>query len=223
MSIESDFLKFLEFVPYHESNLDMYSPKLTGLLLQIGGYVDSAFKEIASYYTFTDMRICKRSGRSIEEKKKKKPIEDVLDACCILESIYNLSSNNNGELIAKLDFGDKRLYPFKSFATTESPDWWSDYNDVKHEYSLHFKKASITNVLEGLAGAFLLNTVHYPSMKLLWQLGHLSVGLEAARGFRDIFLSEKEFEGYMQNAILTLKPLNLGIRTETALFLYVHE
>lgn len=90
-SIESDFLRFPEFVPYHKFNLKMYSPKLTDFLLQIGGYVDSAFKEMVNYFN------CMNA------------ISDIVDAFCVFETIYNLSSNNGGKLIAKLDFGDKDL------------------------------------------------------------------------------------------------------------------
>jgi len=42
-SMEQGFLRFLEYAPHCVMNEEVYSPKLTGLLLQIGGYIDSAF------------------------------------------------------------------------------------------------------------------------------------------------------------------------------------
>jgi len=218
-SIESDFLRFLEYAPYHKSNLKMYSPKLTGFLLQTGGYIDSAFKEMANYFNF---RTCGKKKRV----KKKETITDIVDAFCLFEDIYSLSSNNGGHLIAKLDLvGDKELHPFKDFSSSQftSPIWWSDYNKVKHEYSLHYRKASLDNVLEALAGAFLLNVTHYPSIKVLWQLGHLTTGSKAGSKFAEAFLEERFFDDYMQNAVSNLQPLNIGIRVETPLYIYMHK
>jgi hypothetical protein len=217
-SIESDFLRFLEYAPYHKSNLKMYSPKLTGFLLQVGGYVDSAFKEMANYFNF---RVYGKKKRV----KKKEAITDIVDAFCLFEYIYNLSTNNGGHLIATLDFGDKELYPFMDFSSSKfiSPKWWFAYNKVKHEYSLHYKRASVDNVLEALAAAFLLNVTHYPSIKLLWQLGYLETGFNAAEGgFAEMDLSESTLDTYMQTALSNLQPLNIGIRVETELYIYTH-
>ena len=110
--------------------------------------------------------------------------------------------------------------PFKSFSNIESPDWWDAYNKVKHKYSLHYQKASVTNVLQGLAGAFLLNAVHYPSIKLLWQLRYLKAGAKAGRDFAEVTLSEEHFESYLESATRDFKPLNIDIRVETPLFLF---
>lgn len=215
-SIESDFLRFLEYVPYCKLNIKMYSPKLTGMLLQIGGYIDSAFKEMANYFNL--------EAYTKKRTKKTEIITDIVDAFCVFETIYHLSLNNGGYLIAKLDFGDKEMYPFQNFSSLDfqSPEWWYAYNKVKHEYSIHSKKASINNVLEGLSGAFLVNVIHYPSIKLLWQLGYLKTGVKAGQGFQELFLNEKQFDGYMQSATPDLKPLNIGVRIETPLFLYMH-
>jgi len=216
-SIESDFLRFLEYSPYHESNLKMYSPKLTGMLLQIGGYVDSAFKEMTSY--FNPEAYDKKGNR------KKKIIVNIKDVFCVFETIYNLSSNNRGTAVAKLDFGDLELYPFEEFSSQEfkSPAWWTAYNKVKHEYSLHYKKASMDNVLNGLAGAFLLNAIHYPSIKILWQLGYLEAGMKTGTGFHGFEYREKDIDDIISTAASEFKPVNIGLRIETPLFIYFHE
>lgn len=201
----------------------MYSPKLTGLLLQIGGYIDSAFKEMVTYFNFREVKTYKIKRDGSVTEKKPKAVKDIIDACCIFESTYNLSSNNGGVLIAKLDFGDQELRPFEELAGfIDSPKWWKAYNKVKHEYSLHYKKANLDSVLNGLAGAFLLNVIHYPGIKLLWKLGHLTTGFQAGKGFGELFLNEKQFDGYMERAIPEFESLNIGIRIETPLFLYVH-
>jgi len=222
-SIESEFLRFLEYVPYHKSNIHMYSPKLTGYLLQVGGYVDSAFKEMANYFHLT--ALVKKKDGTYRRARKNELIDSIVDSFAVWETIYRLSSNNGGRLIAKLDFGDKELTPFGSFSSSsfEGLEWWKAYNKVKHEYSLHYKKANIGNVLDGLAGAFLLNVVHYPSIKILWQLGHLTTGTKMTGGFKELFLNENQFDDYLENASTKLESLNIGIRVETPLLLYVRQ
>lgn len=221
-SIESDFLEFINYVPYHKSNLKIYSPKLTGLLLQIGGYVDSAFKEMPRFFGFRSFK--KVKGR-VKRVKDIELVTDIIDAFCLFEIVYQLSQNNNGHLIAKLDFGDREMHPFSSFSSLdfERPDWWFAYNKVKHEYSLHTRKANLDNVLEGLSGAFLLNVVHYPSIKLLRELGYLSTGLKVEGGFQDMHFNEKLFDVYMETAMAELGRPKLAIKVETPLFLYVNE
>ena len=124
VSIESDFLKFLEYAPYHESNLKMYSPKLTGLLLQTGGFVDSAFREMASYFDLT--AFLRQKDGPLKAVSKGKTVKNIVDYFAVWETIYNLSSNSEGELIAKLDFGDEPLTPFAKFASPsfDKTDWW---------------------------------------------------------------------------------------------------
>jgi len=221
ISIESEFLKFLEYAPYHEANLEMYSPKLTGLLLQIGGYVDSAFKDMADYFGMAAIAQKKKGG--FKKVSKNKVIDDIRDAFTVWESIYNLSANNGGDLTALLDFGDKALHPYAKFTSPiydESEWWWKAYNKVKHEYALHYQKANITNVLEGLAGAFLLNVVHYPSIKFLWQLEVLETVVKSGDGFAPYWVPKHTFDEMLERAVQKIKPLNAGIRVETSLFLY---
>jgi hypothetical protein len=45
--------------------------------------------------------------------------------------------------------------PFKSWETAAvSPDWWSTYNNIKHHWRTHFRKASLENCLYVLGGLF---------------------------------------------------------------------
>lgn len=113
-SMEQDFLRFLEYTPYCVMNDDMYSPKLTGLLLQIGGYIDSAFKEMARFFTFTEVKSYKIKRSVLTEKLERKAVKNIIDYCAVFEGIYELSNNSHGDLIAKLDFGLQHLRPLGS-------------------------------------------------------------------------------------------------------------
>lgn len=59
----------------------------------------------------------------------------------------------------KVKLKDIKLQPFINWETTpnyKSPDWWSPYNKVKHKRLANFEKANLKNVLNALAGLFIL-------------------------------------------------------------------
>lgn len=58
----------------------------------------------------------------------------------------------------KIKFKDFELQPFINWKESpcNSPDWWSPYNDVKHERITNYKKANLKNVVNALAGLYIL-------------------------------------------------------------------
>ena len=58
----------------------------------------------------------------------------------------------------KVRFRDIQLEPLSSWMDNpyQSPNWWSPYNDVKHERIRNYKSANLKNVLNALAGLFIL-------------------------------------------------------------------
>lgn len=64
-----------------------------------------------------------------------------------------------------------KLVPFEEFKHNKSPEWWKIYNKLKHDLSIHLRKANLTNTLRALAGAFVLNVVHNPSALRLVNYG----------------------------------------------------
>ena len=48
------------------------------------------------------------------------------------------------------------IYPWKKINIGKSPKWWSEYNDVKHERNINFKKANLGNVVFSAAGLMVL-------------------------------------------------------------------
>lgn len=212
--IESEFLHFLEYVPYTEVNRHVHSPKLLALLLRTCGYIDTIFKEMAKYHDFDSIPECKKINKMEKQGYRKFDIRAARNA---FEKIYKLSSNNRCDLKAKLAwFGRRQLIPFKTFAQEKdvSPPWWKAYNSVKHTWSKALEKADLDNALEALSGAFLLNAIHYPSIKYLWQIGVLKSGFK--RG--DFFIERKLPEYALNYAIENLKPLDYTSKIETSLF-----
>ena len=59
MHMENEFTHFLEYVPYTNYNKRVYSPKLLAMFLQIYGYIDTVFKEMAKYAPIAKIPECK--------------------------------------------------------------------------------------------------------------------------------------------------------------------
>ena len=59
----------------------------------------------------------------------------------------------------KVRFKDLELQPFSNWQQEpnyKSPDWWTPYNNVKHERLFNYHKANLKNVLNALAGLYIL-------------------------------------------------------------------
>ena len=58
----------------------------------------------------------------------------------------------------KVEFKDLELQPFINWKDSpyKSPDWWSPHNEVKHERIINYQKANLKNVVNALAGLYIL-------------------------------------------------------------------
>lgn len=175
LDLEHQFADFLEYVPYLEGNEETYSFKLLNLALGIGGYIDSALKEMAKYKRFLSNVDCQeilRRVRSSEENVSmgEAPITVPIWLCLrAFESEYRLSKKR--VLFKRLPEREE-VVPFRpSNPKTNAPAWWEIYNGLKHNVSVNLKKANLRNSMRALAGAFLLNVVHIPAAFRLYEFG----------------------------------------------------
>lgn len=175
--LERQFTDFLEYVPYLDKQKQVCSFRLVNLLLSIGGHIDSAFKEMAGYRGFSRDKECKEIRRKVWETRKRirrnqSPITiGIQELLSPFEKEYKLSQR-------KVTF--KRLpkrediipfYPHNQI--TNAPEWWEIYNGLKHDFTDNFEKADLQITRNALAGAFLLNAIHKPSIIRLYDFGVL--------------------------------------------------
>lgn len=130
--LERQFEDFLNYVPYLDGNEKTYSYRLFNLLLGIGGYIDSAFKEMARFPKFSEDRDC----QLILERARNK------------QGIFDSAINAFGRIYPIL--GGKVIFkriPEREFTTpfSEPQEWWTYYNNVKHEISFNLKDANLKN------------------------------------------------------------------------------
>ena len=222
MDLERQFRDFLAHVPY-KGNEATYSYRLLNLILGIGGYVDSSFKEMARYSEFSEREGCKEILAKLSQSRKrleegKAPITiSIKVALKTFESIYHLSEKH---VIFRLSPEREKLLPFKPHnPKTKAPYWWETYNGLKHDVGVNIKKANLVTTRDALAGAFLLNVVHIPSCTRFYDHNLLHVDRRKRVGYtisengreriRKWILEEGRWFGYIETPVFLFDPNNI--------------
>ncbi|MGA2682263.1 MAG: hypothetical protein ABSF44_10755 [Candidatus Bathyarchaeia archaeon] len=206
--LERQFEDFLDYVPYLEGNEKTYSFRLANLLLAIGAHVDSAFKEMARYHLFSEKESCKEILRRADDK-----LGTLTSGVRAFNEIYGISSE---EVTFKCLPKRMKIIPFKE----AKPEWWDSYNDIKHDFGDNLSKANLRVVRDALAGAFLLNVIHYPAADWLSHF-KLFTPKYAPRGFEQIYdkFRGKSMQPIYVSDVSSIDPFLI----ETPLFIYDYE
>lgn len=138
--LENRFINTFQYVeprPINDmKNINTYtfSKVYNQLLLSIGSEIDILLKEL-----------CKKSGST--------KVKDMDDYKVALKDYKNFP--NEG---CKYIYDDDVIYPFKSFNEEEAPQWWKDYNHLKHERlkDKYFALGNYINVTQSLAALFII-------------------------------------------------------------------
>lgn len=177
--MERQFQDFLYYVPYLDNNETVRSFRLTNILLNICGRVDSAFKEMAKYRKFYNRQssTCREIVRIVRENKRRITRGEIPRGpgfkLCLetFEDIYNLSRKE--VIFKRLPIRDQ-IIPFTPHnSRTRAPYWWDLYNQTKHDFHEYFKNTSLKSTRDALAGVFLLNVIHEPAILRLNEFGLL--------------------------------------------------
>jgi len=162
--MENQFANYLEYVPFTSDHKMVYSSKLLRLMLQLGGYVDTAFKEMAFCSNFDNVKECLEI-RKKADKNRIVPFDFYLKT---FEPFYKLSKK---PVVVKAlgNFSYRpvlvdMIKPFSVEPKKITPKWWQAYNGVKHNMIKNIRKANLENTLSALGAAFLLNAVFEPSV-----------------------------------------------------------
>jgi hypothetical protein len=67
--------------------------------------------------------------------------------------------------------------PWQEWAAGKNPTWWTGYNEVKHMRHVHFPKANLENMLNALAGLYVLVGYLYGDELAAHKLHPASTGL----------------------------------------------
>jgi len=214
--LERQFENLLEYVPYLDINERACSFRLVNLLLSIGGHVDSAFKVMATYKKFSKNEKCKQICQKVRESKKriklgKGPITIKIEDCLrAFETEYKLSQK---EITFKRLPEREIIIPFHPYnPKTNAPEWWDIYNGLKHDFGNNFEKANLRITSDALAGAFLLNVIHWPAVDRLYDFGILKVS------WAEKFSGKPACEVILEDQLHEL--LGPGFSVESSLFVF---
>ena len=165
--------EFLRYVPYEglapdrarSGNVDVWSPRLASLLVNIGSTIDSTFK------TFKDSRHLGAVEKVQELREKKNP--NIGDYATTYGSAYPLARKAVYFL-----HDHSPLYPWQTWQVTEpqqdrTPLWWYAYNRVKHDRFANLKMAKLRTTMDALAAFFSVCVLILEMRNHLYSLGRI--------------------------------------------------
>lgn len=170
--LENDLINFLNYIPldYYFGNKrkEIFSPKLSELLIRIGSQVDIFFRnwDIVHdvYKQVNNVQIVNLKKLDIE---KYRDIERVGKIILSDKEIKILSTN---EIVTPFEYWTDKRYPL----------WWNAYNKVKHDGFANKEKGNLINVVESLAALFLLNCINKDTKDKLIKYGFRDVSSHEA-------------------------------------------
>ncbi len=142
--IEKDLIELLDYIEPHDENLKTYSHKTYELLLRASTEFETNCKSILSdnKYKKTDRQENEIEGRNIQDYEK-------------INKASKLS-----EYVVYCDIWQpniKNIQPFKDWGVTNKKlGWYQAYNHVKHDRSSKFTEASLENLMNSVAGLFVI-------------------------------------------------------------------
>jgi len=132
----SDISNYIEF---DKANYSTYSIELAKLLMSASSEVDVVMKQLC---------------HSLNKKRKPKNINDykTIIKADQIKTIFI----NEAVLIPRHGL---ELHPWSNWKGSSNPEWWTAYNNVKHERNNHFAKATLKNTINAM-GALLICIVY---------------------------------------------------------------
>ena len=134
MENECDFIDLIKMIEFESDNYGTYSPTIKDLILSTGSQIEIACKELCNIVS------PQSSPSNIDQYRN------------ILKDFKNFSIQ--GVIFSK----DSLTYtPWIEWKNDINPQWWKDYNKVKHNGINEEKRGNIKNAFDSLAALFMLN------------------------------------------------------------------
>ena len=140
LALDSDFSRLARYIEPTSDNFNTYSVELARMLMMATQECDVILKMLCNRYGNPD---CSNECQYREAVSQKLP---ALLSVCVSLFQYDID-----------------VVPFESWQLKKTPKWWTANNKDKHERNLRFSHASLKNVIDALAGLFLLNLYLYKS------------------------------------------------------------
>jgi hypothetical protein len=150
--LEEDIQKLSRWIDFSEDNEGVYSIELARLLMVASAEVDVIAKALC---------------HKIDPNRDAKSIN-------IYQSVLTTAIPFIHEAEVQMPKYGMTFKPFSNWSTVNTPPtWWTANNKIKHHRNLHFKKATLKNVLNSAAGLITLLILYYSSERPYFPMPNL--------------------------------------------------
>ena len=132
LALDDDAANLARYVEFSKANFDTYSIEMARLLMSASSEVDVVAK-----------MLCKKINTNCSAN-------NIDDYRTIIKPVFPGLIHHT---IAIPRFG-LELLPWQNWGSDKNPDWWRDYNSVKHDRNSNYIKANLSNTLNSIAGLF---------------------------------------------------------------------
>lgn len=137
--LEEDLFNCNRYVEFSKDNELAYSIEFARIIMATSAEIDTVSKELCFLITNSNKadNILKYGGVICGEYPKINEVEVKI---------------NNDEISIK---------PWENWNNKISPKWWREYNDIKHDRSINYKKANMINTISSVSALLVLLLYYY--------------------------------------------------------------
>jgi hypothetical protein len=149
---------FLSYVPLDETHFNVYSPKLTTIILEAGPELISAFDVavantgLVPIWEWGDPTLQPDRDKLWTEEEKRKTKKRSLTFGDYFSFLNSHGPQRLGNAKVEITNFNAYFMPFEK----KYPDWWETYNQLKHEKYNNLRKATLEITLKLLGALFWL-------------------------------------------------------------------
>jgi len=165
-TLESELDELDTCVAIEKPNARVYSTRISLSLFQAAAQCETFFKHMLSDPALDESP---KIDQVILGQSRAKFVQDKTISISEFRKLFEpyLELSRRKVSIGKPFLGYTETKPFRAFSKGRSPLWWRAYNSVKHDLFKNRRIATLQNLLEAMAGLFLLNALHRPNQPVL--------------------------------------------------------
>ena len=186
--LEEAFLKFMKYIPLIPDHFAVTSPYLDDLLIRSCSLLESFFKAGSHFELFDiykDQIDFQKNLEILRHSPKKASIRN-------MESVFNQHYNLSPKEVHFIYQGYQcGFFPYLNWNQNTSPNWWNDYNSLKHN---GFENSVTYENFRNSLGALFLAIVTHADM--IHHLEAISVvdGFDIPSVFSHLYYSSPNYE-----------------------------
>ena len=163
--LEDELIKIMQYIPPDKKNMQTWSPHLANLLIIICTRLDSFFKASvrSNIWSFIEPEIPNFPKKALDVFKKSKRDWNIINYLRFFDPLFDLKSLD--VCFKPHDLAARS--PFCEWQNSESPSWWTTYNDVKHDYYSNMSFANLECVINAFAAYFIIFLLYPESLATL--------------------------------------------------------